>query len=162
MYWYPGGSPSGSTTCIEEEGEWESHRSDTFSTELNLQHIQHIHHMHTNVIWTGRCANLHSMLQHIYFVRFFAYVCLWCGKHEKWILRTVYLVYNSLISRFYGRGKLYENSIMRRNGRFFAIHSCFICHPTIYSAHFNPTTISAIRTRVISLGGKTAAEPIRA
>lgn len=26
MFWYPGGSASASDTCIEEEGEWESHR----------------------------------------------------------------------------------------------------------------------------------------
>lgn len=26
MFWYPGGVANNSTTCIEEEGEWESHR----------------------------------------------------------------------------------------------------------------------------------------
>eukprot|EP00904_Undaria_pinnatifida_P008172 jgi/Undpi1/4485/HiC_scaffold_17.g07839.m1 len=30
MFWYPGGSASGSTTCIDEEGGWESHSESVF------------------------------------------------------------------------------------------------------------------------------------
>ncbi|CAM9308303.1 unnamed protein product, partial [Laminaria digitata] len=30
MYWYPGGSAGASTTCMEEEGEWESHSESVF------------------------------------------------------------------------------------------------------------------------------------
>ncbi|CAM9511484.1 unnamed protein product, partial [Ectocarpus fasciculatus] len=30
MYWYPGGNASASTTCISEEGEWESHSESVF------------------------------------------------------------------------------------------------------------------------------------
>lgn len=26
MYWYPGGRANNSTSCIEEDGAWESHR----------------------------------------------------------------------------------------------------------------------------------------
>lgn len=26
MYWYPGGAANNSTTCVEEEGDWEDHR----------------------------------------------------------------------------------------------------------------------------------------
>ncbi|CAN0469176.1 unnamed protein product, partial [Ectocarpus sp. 12 AP-2014] len=30
MYWYPGGTANASTTCISEEGEWESHSESVF------------------------------------------------------------------------------------------------------------------------------------
>lgn len=43
MYWYPGGSAGASTTCIDEEGEWESHRSDNASAALSPEHISYEH-----------------------------------------------------------------------------------------------------------------------
>ena len=40
MFWYPGGSANASTTCIDQEGEWKSHRCNKILTALNLWHIR--------------------------------------------------------------------------------------------------------------------------
>ena len=38
MFWYPGGSANASNTCIEEEGEWESHRWTMWRKSLDHLH----------------------------------------------------------------------------------------------------------------------------